>query len=457
MRSRLSVFLFFILLAITSASTLLDNYFVNLQRQNFVDKEIDEAASALEGLELEELTDPKSARGETIISQKLGHDRIGKFFILRDPTGHRIFSTNGAQLITVKDIPLSPDRLTILTADKFIRVRNLPMAKARGFVLQAGFFADRELMLIPLLSGLDVFEILVLTLIGLIIARVLAKRLMLPLRELSEQVGDRSFLSASASRLPLIPVSSPVRDKDEFSQLVEGLNVLIQRVNQGYELSRAWSFQLAHELKTPLAILNSEIESAESKKEISGTLANGFKREIRFVSDTVSSFLLWAEVEGGILQSDLHVLRLADLVRPLAARQQSHFGVKIRVECDPELKVAVLPTYLEIILNNLISNAALYSSPGCEVSVVCEPNFIEVGNVGEPFPDEVLARFGKPFNRGDNKSILSGEISRGHGLGLATVASICRVLGWEIKFDRRGEHTFVTLGIKTPSLDSAPE
>jgi two-component system sensor histidine kinase QseC len=214
--------------------------------------------------------------------------------------------------------------------------------------------------------------------------------------------------------------------------LVEGLNTLITRVNRGYEISRVWSYNLAHELKTPMAGMSAEIEGARSRGEIAASVAGSLDKEIQSISETVSAFLLWAEVEAAPARHNIHVVSLESVVQKILSRFEGRCSNRIRLEILDPAKVAVNLAYLEIILTNLISNAVHYSPASEPIDLAVKGHQIEIVDRGGGVPAEVLARLGQPFNRGP----LSRKKS--HGLGLATVNAIAKVFGWKTAFSADG-------------------
>ncbi|RYZ73121.1 MAG: HAMP domain-containing protein, partial [Proteobacteria bacterium] len=249
MRLRLALFLFFILASIATSTTLLDNYFVNARRMDYVDAELSEVIHELESVDLIGLGKLENLQAEGVITSKLGIDRIGKFFVIRDPANRILFESAALKLIGEKQIPFDVPHLSKRFDGKLVRVLNVQVQG--GVKIQAAVIVDEHLLVHPTLSLLDVGEILGLTLLGMLFSLALARKLLAPMRRLSDQLASRAQVSSAASRLPLIEHSALAtrpdseHTRDEFHQIVLGLNSLITRVNSGYEVLRVWSYQMA--------------------------------------------------------------------------------------------------------------------------------------------------------------------------------------------------------------------
>jgi two-component system sensor histidine kinase QseC len=440
-----------LLLIVATCATLLDNYFINSERLKLLDKDIESSAQAIISSDFAQIVLKDATKGETRISQILGDNRIGKFFVIRDQDGTVLFESGAAKLIPYRDIGYRETWVTSHTTGDFIRVMNLPLTNTSGKILEVGTIFNRSLMINPAISFRDGLEIIGLIAIGLLIAASFAKSLLAPLRRLSEKVDEIALLSMSASVLPQLSPSNLDKDsevsRDEFYRLVEGLNTLITRVNRGYEVSRVWSYNLAHELKTPMAGISAELETARRKGEIKESIASSIEREIQSISETVSAFLLWAEVEAAPARHNIHVVTLDTVLKKAVSRFECRGADRIRLGLKSQPKVAVNLAYLEIILANLISNSLNYSPSTEPVDLILDGHRIEIIDRGGGVPAEVLARLGQPFNRGavSNK--------KSHGLGLATVDTISKVFGWQTQFLSDGSLGRVVLDLSAASIE----
>ncbi len=451
MRLRLFLFLAILLLVVATCATLIDNYFINSERLKLLDADIETAAQTMASSDIVETSLEGEKAGETLISKLLGDNRIGKFFAIRDERGALVFESGAAKLIPYREIPYSVPWVTYHTTGDFIRVLNLPMKQHPGKILQVGAIFNRSLMINPVISMRDCLEIIGLIAIGLILAAVFARGLLAPLRRLSEKVDEIAILSSSASMLPQLSPENLDKDsetsRDEFFRLVEGLNTLITRVNRGYEISRVWSYNLAHELKTPMAGMSAEIENARGRGEIGTSVAASLEKEIQSISETVSAFLLWAEVEAAPARHNIHVVTLDTVLQKVVSRFESRFSNRIRLEIQSPAKAAVNLAYLEIILTNLISNSLNYSPASDPIELRLDGYRIEVVDRGGGVPAEVLVRIGQPFNRGP----IAGKKS--HGLGLATVHAIAKVFDWRTEFLRDGAVGKVVLDLSSARIE----
>jgi len=215
---------------------------------------------------------------------------------------------------------------------------------------------------------------------------------------------------------------------DEFSRLLVGLGELIQKINRNYKISRFWTFQLAHELKTPLSILSVEIENAESSGTIHSPLGVSLRNELQRATDVVSSFLSWAELEHANPNKMLYANRISNVLSEIVERTKSQYGNRLAIHIKNEIEVLAHPAHIQQILLNLIINALKYSPSQELVTVTCENVKLTIVDRGPGIPALVLTRLGEPFNRGPNLNSPEG----GHGLGLAWAYSVSKLYGWNL-------------------------
>lgn len=86
------------------------------------------------------------------------------------------------------------------------------------------------------------------------------------------------------------------------------------------------------------------------------------------------------------------------------------------------------PLHIEQLISNLVSNAIAYSPKDSHIDVSVKNQTLTIIDRGPGIPKSVKDRLGEPFNRGG----ADPTVSKGSGLGLAWVKSICRLYSWEM-------------------------
>jgi signal transduction histidine kinase len=133
-----------------------------------------------------------------------------------------------------------------------------------------------------------------------------------------------------------------------------------------------------------------------------------------------------------VVVNDL-VARQVELLRGAAAR----YGNRLGLHEEAELKVRAPPKVVEIVIGNLLRNAASYTREG-SIDVTVTANGVRVTDTGIGMSSEELEKVFEPFYRVDQ----SRGLTKGHGLGLSIVKRLVRQFGWSISaHSRPGEGT----------------
>jgi two-component system OmpR family sensor kinase len=208
---------------------------------------------------------------------------------------------------------------------------------------------------------------------------------------------------------------------DEVSRLGETLNEMLSRIEGGVLRERRFVADASHQLRTPLALLTTELDlalrrarSADELKEALRSAAESTARLSRLADD----LLLLARADDGRVPLKAEETDVADLAHEVGGR----FGV--RVEAEP-LVVRVDRLRLEQALTNLLDNAVRHGSGDASLTAHRRNGNVElhVLDEGAGFPAGFLAHAFERFSRADPAS------RDGSGLGLAIVETIARAHG----------------------------
>ncbi len=223
----------------------------------------------------------------------------------------------------------------------------------------------------------------------------------------------------------------------EFGQLIRVFNEMLARLERSFVQTRRFSADAAHELKTPLAILQGQLERAIQEAEVGScmqkTLADVLD-EVRRLSAISAKLLLLSQADAGHLplqREEVDVSSvLADLlddIQMLAPR------LTLRAEIEPNLTIYCDTGLLLQVLHNLISNAIEYNVPDgwIEISVSSSPtraNFT-LRNPSEGLTAEQSDHLFERFYRTDPARTRKVD---GVGLGLSICREIIRTHGGDI-------------------------
>lgn len=433
LRSRFFGIILIVLLVVTTGAVYLYSVFAQQERRTLIDQQVRETAAAIVDSELGEIRKIDFDRAEEIISEELGESQIGKFFILRNSRGETIFESKNAALLSLDDVSRDTQWFEKSVNDQFIRGLNLRLPRIPDRLLQVGVVLDENLIHPSYFSRTSLIFIVVVLMLGLVVSFLLTSFLLQPIAQLEKFLSDLTVSSRRQVLLPKVPTtisaSPDFESSDEFNRLIANLNALIDKVNRNYQFSRLWAYQMAHELKTPLSLIVFELEKLQKRTGLPASDFQEVRAEIENISQTVGSFLGWAELENSSQKKRIFFNHLSAAVEETVKRLKVD-RLRVQVIANNDAVVLCNTQHLEQMIQNLVQNALLHSDSAVIVRI--ENRTLSIEDRGPGIPPDVLERLGEPFNRGEN----SRSNSKGHGLGLAWIKSVCRLYDWEIEFAR---------------------
>ncbi|NTV70453.1 MAG: two-component sensor histidine kinase [Azonexaceae bacterium] len=227
---------------------------------------------------------------------------------------------------------------------------------------------------------------------------------------------------------PVHPATAP----EEIRTLLESLNGLFQRVEHTLESERRFTADAAHELRTPLAALQAQLQVAQRARDNDerdrslNQLQNGLTRAAHLVDQMLH--LARLDPESGLPNPQpVDLARLAEEVCANLGPQILAKNIDFDLTAMPASLVTGQAEWLGVLIRNLVDNAVRYTPEGGQVRVgiVREKTFVRlsIADSGPGIPVEeresVLRRFHR-LNQGNQP---------GSGLGLAIVARIAELHG----------------------------
>ncbi len=257
----------------------------------------------------------------------------------------------------------------------------------------------------------------------------LVHRTLAPVRGLAADVSARGAGN-------LAPVSGR-EVPEELRPLLDALNDLIDRLSSAMENERRFTGDAAHELRTPIAALQAQLDALRLAPDAaSRDGAVGKAREaLERMSRLVTQLLTLARLEG-VAATEGESLNLAELVRDVCGEWADK-----AVARDINLSLAAEetphhgePEGLRILLRNLLDNALRYTPSGGRVEVAVSPTTGQAGPVlrvadsGPGIPPERRHELGRRFHR------LQSVGPDGVGLGLSIVLRIAERHAARVEF-----------------------
>lgn len=269
-----------------------------------------------------------------------------------------------------------------------------------------------------------------------LVSLYLSAKITQPLSNITQAIGGIEFDRVYTP----VPVQGA---KDEISLLAAKFNELMKRMNDAFAFQKHAVQHISHELKTPLAIMVSNLERLEKTANTLAlkTALENLKSDARSLADTINALLEIAKMDsGGALQKE--PLRLDELVFDTAeALSQVYprfqFSVLYPEDCpENALTVHANRHLLRMAINNLMLNCIHHGdSPRAEVSIGCGSTRVSLDfeNSGPVVSPEEQPFMFQRFFRGANS-----QGRRGFGLGLVLAHKIITLHGGAIYYTTDG-------------------
>lgn len=264
-----------------------------------------------------------------------------------------------------------------------------------------------------------------LALLGGVVTYFISGHALRPIREFSDKIEEVQAQNLSDSRIEENNVK-------ELNQLGISYNKMLERLSEAFEIQRQFTANAAHELRTPLALMQVQLDlynSASHPGNDADTL-----QTIKMVTEQndklnrmVKTLLDMSELQT-VGRDDKIILDaiveevLADL-EPLAVEK----NIKLIGKCE-DATMTGSDILIYRLVYNLVENAIKYNHPLGQVTVTAYQRnkhvYLSVEDTGSGIPKELRERVFEPFFRVDKSR--SRELG-GVGLGLAFVREIVRV------------------------------
>ncbi len=271
------------------------------------------------------------------------------------------------------------------------------------------------------LARTAILGVLIAAAVALVVALYVSVRVTRPVTALTTAAGDL----AAGRRDTRVDTDGP----GELRALAEAFNGMADQLDREDRLRRNLVADVAHELRTPLAILQGSTEALldgvdAPTPEVLGSLNDEVTRLRRLVGDLET--LAAAEAAGLRLRTDPVDLAdiaasAADLFRPLADDRE----ISVTVDIEPAAVVGDADRLHQIAIN-LVANAVKFTPAGGAITISTHSDgsiaSLEVVDNGPGIPEQDLPHVFERFWRGAN-----GDKARGSGIGLAVVAELVAV------------------------------
>lgn len=265
----------------------------------------------------------------------------------------------------------------------------------------------------------------ILALIGGVVTYFISGHALRPIREFSDKIEEVQAQNLAASRIEENKVK-------ELNQLSVSYNKMLERLSDAFEIQRQFTANAAHELRTPLSLMQVQLDLYNSTRHPDNdadtlqTIKMVTEQNGR-LSKMVKTLLDMSELQTVGRDDKIMVDALVDEVLadldPLAQEK----NIKLTGKCK-NITMVGSDILIYRLVYNLVENAIKYNHSGGQVTVTAYRKekhvYLSVEDTGNGIPEELRERVFEPFFRVDKSR--SRELG-GVGLGLALVREIVRV------------------------------
>lgn len=223
---------------------------------------------------------------------------------------------------------------------------------------------------------------------------------------------------------------------NEYDLIMENLNKMATELEKNEVLKTDFISNVSHEIKTPLAViqnyatlLQDDTLDSETRKNYAKTLIAASKR----ITDLITNILKLNKLENQEIQEKHEAFSLTEALAESVVEFETLMEKKhLELDCDfDDVTIFSSKSLLEIVWNNLISNAIKFTPDGGKIDISLKRKNknaeIKVADTGCGMTSETGAKIFEKFYQGD-----TSHSTQGNGLGLALVKKVIDILGGEI-------------------------
>jgi len=210
----------------------------------------------------------------------------------------------------------------------------------------------------------------------------------------------------------------------EFNELNYSIEQLIKKSFQSYKIQKEFTEKAAHEMQTPVAVFQSKLDTLLQTKDLTAEQAEiveSLYKVLAKLSRLNKNLLLLAKIENNAFKTE-QVVNLADEIRNILAFYNNK-NIQFNTELQVPLLVNAHVGLIEILLNNLISNAINHGNEQTIISLIGNQLLIENDGTNELDKNLLFKRFSKISN-----------LQSGNGLGLSIIKEISNKYNWGLAY-----------------------
>ena len=223
----------------------------------------------------------------------------------------------------------------------------------------------------------------------------------------------------------------------ELAVLATRINRLAESLQKNSTARKRWMADIAHELRTPIAVLKGEIEAiSDGVRPIDANTTASLNEEINHLASMVDDLQALALADAGALNLQVQPIDIADMLRMASdafTRRLAEKGVTLKMELQESPTIDADPQRIRQLLHNLLENCSRYTEKGGTVRIQLHKGDGVVLNVDDSGPgvsEEQRAHLFDRFYRAEGSR---SRATGGSGLGLSNCKNISEAHGGSIE------------------------
>ncbi len=254
-----------------------------------------------------------------------------------------------------------------------------------------------------------------------------------------EQILEATQRIASGDFSVRLQISHSYRRYDEYDLIAENINRMAGELSRTEVVHNDFISNVSHELKTPVSILRSYAMALQNEN-LDPAVRNHYARVLVSASDRLSALvtniLKLNKLENQELAPQYENIRLDEMLAQSLLQFEEKIDEKgLELDCDlKEVYVSSEADFLEIIWNNLISNAIKFTEPGGKIRVTLYSEngqaVVKVSDTGCGISRDTGKHIFDKFYQGE-----TSHAKEGNGLGLSLIKKVIDILGGEISVE----------------------
>ncbi len=226
---------------------------------------------------------------------------------------------------------------------------------------------------------------------------------------------------------------------DYLDVMIVDFNRMVEELGSIETLKTDFFSNVSHEIKTPLAVIqnNAELlrmeELTDTQREYTDTIYQSSRR----LADLISNILKLNKLEKQTITPDIQVYDVcAQLAECALGHEEAWEQKELDLDADMEdrAEIAADPALMELVWNNLFSNAVKFTEPGGSITLIETSDecnvYVSVRDTGCGMSEETKKHIFEKFYQGDTSHAMAGN-----GLGLALALRVLQLNNFQIKVE----------------------